>query len=225
MIHLDQVRKAFNRGRANEFWALDGIDLTIRAGTVTVLRGPSGSGKTTLLTMAGCLARPTEGRVRIGGRDVSALPERFLAEVRRATVGLVFQNFNLLRGLTALANVMVPAYPTGCSLASLEAKASALLAMLNMADKAHLPSQFLSGGEAQRVAIARALVNDPKVVIADEPTANLDSGHASQFLDVVMRLKNDGKTVLIASHDPLVCDAAFVDDVVSMRDGRLLGGG
>ena len=225
MIQLDQVRKAFNRGHTNEFWALDGIDLTIRAGTVTVLRGPSGSGKTTLLTLAGCLARPTEGRVRIGDRDVSALPERFLAEVRRATVGLVFQNFNLLRGLTALANVMVPAYPAGCSFAPLEAKAAALLDMLNMADKAHIPAQWLSGGEAQRVAIARALINDPKVVIADEPTANLDSGHAGQFLDVVVRLKRDGKTVLIASHDPLVCDAGFVDDVVSMRDGRLLGGG
>ena len=225
MICLAQVKKAFNQGRANEFWALKGVDLHLEQGKVTVFRGPSGSGKTTLLTMVGCLARPTSGRVRLEGRDISALPERFLTDIRRSTFGFVFQSFNLLKGISALENVMVPAYPLGGDHGGLKRRAMELLDRLNMADKAQSHAQWLSGGEAQRVAIARALVNDPRVVIADEPTANLDSERSAQFLDIVAGLKRDGRTVLMTSHDPLVAEAGVVDRVVTLRDGVLAGDG
>lgn len=225
MIRLSQVKKAFNQGRHNEFWALKGVDLTVEKGRVTVFRGPSGSGKTTLLTMVGCLARPSSGRVSLGERDISALPERFLTDIRRSTFGFVFQSFNLLKGITALENVMVPAYPLGGDHAALKRRALELLDRLNMADKALSQAEWLSGGEAQRVAIARALINDPQVVIADEPTANLDSERSSQFLDIVAGLKRDGKTVLMTSHDPQVSEAAMVDRVVSLRDGLIDGAG
>lgn len=219
MIHLTGVKKAFNQGRANEFWALKGIDLHVARGKVTVFRGPSGSGKTTLLTMVGCLARPTSGRVRLGERDISSLPERFLTDIRRSTFGFVFQNFNLLKGITALENVMVPAYPLGGDHGALRNRAHDLLSRLEMAPKAKSMAEWLSGGEAQRVAIARALINDPQVVIADEPTANLDSARSAQFLDIVAEMKHDGRTVLMTSHDPLVAEAGVVDHVVTMRDG------
>ena len=225
MICLAQVKKAFNQGRANEFWALKGVDLHLEQGKVTVFRGPSGSGKTTLLTMVGCLARPTSGRVRLEGRDISALPERFLTDIRRSTFGFVFQSFNLLKGISALENVMVPAYPLGGGHRALKRRALELLDRLNMADKAYSNAEWLSGGEAQRVAIARALVNDPRVVIADEPTANLDSERSARFLDIVAGLKREGRTVLMTSHDPLVAEAAMVDRVVTLRDGLIVGEG
>lgn len=225
MIGLSQVKKAYNQGRTNEFWALRGIDLHVEQGHVTVFRGPSGSGKTTLLTMVGCLARPSSGRVSLEGRDISALPERFLTDIRRSTFGFVFQSFNLLKGITALENVMVPAYPLGGDHAALKRRALDLLERLHMADKAHSNAEWLSGGEAQRVAIARALINDPRIVIADEPTANLDSERSAQFLDIVAELKAEGRTVLMTSHDPLVAEAAVVDRVVSLRDGLIAGGG
>jgi putative ABC transport system ATP-binding protein len=223
MIELTGVRKAFNQNRVNEFWALNGIDLTVREGAVIVLRGPSGSGKTTLLTIIGCLARPTAGRVRLRDKDISSLPERFLTDIRRSTFGFVFQNFNLLKGITALQNVMVPAYPLGAGIAGLRARARGLLDRLEMGSKAESQAQWLSGGEAQRVAIARALINDPQILIADEPTANLDSERSAQFLAIAEGLKREGKTLLITSHDPIVAEAAFVDQVVTMRDGRITG--
>jgi putative ABC transport system ATP-binding protein len=222
MIHLSDVRKAFNQGKSNEFWALKGIDLSVKAGKVTVFRGPSGSGKTTLLTLVGCLARPTSGRVRLRDRDISGLPERFLTDIRRSTFGFVFQQFNLLKGISALENVMIPAYPLGRDRKELSARAHALMQSLDIGAKAPSMAEWLSGGEAQRVAIARALINDPEVVIADEPTANLDSERSKQFLAIVETLKASGKTVLMTSHDPLVCDTAVVDHIVTLRDGELV---
>lgn len=222
MIELRAVRKVFNEGKANEFQALNGIDLHVAAERVTVLRGPSGSGKTTLLTIAGCLARPTGGRVRFDGRDISNLPERFLTEIRRSTFGFVFQRFNLIRGLTALENVMLPAYPLGLNYPALREKAAALLASLQLSQRLAARVEELSGGEAQRVAIARALINDPLIIIADEPTANLDTALARQFLTILERLRAQGRTLLLASHDPLIYESSLVDTVVQMRDGRVV---
>ena len=221
MIELADVRKAFNQGRPNELWAVRGVTLSIEARRATVLRGPSGSGKTTLLTLVGCLSRPTSGRVRVGGREVSGMTERFLTELRRQTFGFVFQQFNLLRGLSATENVMLPAYPLGLPRRRLLGRARTLLTSLGLGDRAEARVEWLSGGEAQRVAIARALVNDPQVILADEPTANLDSELSQRFLDIVRDLKAQGKTLLMTSHDPLVCEAAVVDRVVTVRDGRL----
>jgi putative ABC transport system ATP-binding protein len=222
MIHLSQVRKAYNQGRHNEFWALNGIDLRIEPQRVTALCGPSGSGKTTLLSVVGCLARPTSGRVRLGERDISGLPERFLTEVRRSTFGFVFQQFNLIKGLSAQHNVMLPATPLGGDRRALHQRAEALLESLQLGHRKDAPVEWLSGGEQQRVAIARALINDPQVVIADEPTANLDTKLSREFLGILESLKAQGKTVLLTSHDPLVVESQVVDRVVSLRDGRLV---
>ena len=223
MIELSGIRKAFNQGRDNEFWALNGIDLSIQSQQVTVFFGPSGSGKTTLLTVVGCLARPTTGRVRLEDRDISGLPERFLADIRRRTFGFIFQQFNLIRGLSAIDNVMLPAYPLGGGWRVLQERAESLLDLLKLGHRRAARVEWLSGGEQQRVAIARALINDPKVVIADEPTANLDTALSKEFLGILETLAGQGRTILLTSHDPLVVESSVVQRVVMLRDGRIVG--
>jgi len=221
VIELHEVRKVFNQGGANEFTALDGVSLSLGKARVTVLKGPSGSGKTTLLALVGCMARPTAGRIRLDGREISGLPERFLTQVRRSTFGFVFQQLNLVRGIDVLENVMLPAYPLGVPRARLRERALGLLAQLELAGRAGARVEWLSGGEAQRVAIARALVNDPPVIIADEPTAHLDTKLSLEFMETVGRLKGEGRRFIIASHDPLVCESPVADRIVEMRDGRV----
>lgn len=222
MIELQGVSKIYRQGRANEIAAVRDIDLTLQDNRVTVLKGPSGSGKTTVLTIIGCLARPTHGRVLLDGEILSGLPEKFLAEVRRRTFGFAFQRFNLIAGLTAFENIILPAYPLAPRFDTLKARALELAETFGVAHRLDLHVDDLSGGEMQRVAVARALINDPRVVIADEPTANLDSARAAQFLDIVATLKARGKTVLMTSHDPRIWSAAVVDRVVEMADGRIV---
>ncbi|WP_444461459.1 ABC transporter ATP-binding protein [Rhodobacter capsulatus] len=221
MITLHGVSKTYNEGRPNEVTALRDIDLAIAPG-VTVVMGPSGSGKTTLLSLVGCMARPTTGRITLAGEVISSLPERFLTDLRRRRFGFVFQRFNLIRGLSVLENVMLPAAPLGEPRAVVEARALARLDSLGLAGKARMPVEVLSGGETQRAAIARALVNDAPVLIADEPTANLDTALALRFLDIVAGLRAEGKTVILTSHDPRIISAAPVTAVVEMRDGAVL---
>jgi putative ABC transport system ATP-binding protein len=221
VIELTDVRKAFHQGSPNEFWAIRGVTLTISAGAVTVFRGPSGSGKTTLASLIGCLARPTAGRVRVNGQVVSALPERFLTEVRRSTFGFVFQQPSLIPALTTIENVMLPSFPLGLPYGALRRRARELLAELGLADRANARVEWLSGGEAQRAATARALMNDPEALIADEPTANLDSERTREFMAIVGRLKGQGRTVILTSHDPLVYEADVVDRVIQLRDGQV----
>jgi putative ABC transport system ATP-binding protein len=238
VIELIEVTKVFNRGRPNEFTAVDGVSLTVESGRVTGLVGPSGSGKTTLASLIGCMARPTSGRILLDvngsgaladvtfpGGEVTSLPERFLTEIRRRTFGFIFQQFHLVQGLTVLDNVMLPAYPTGERHAVLRSRALDLLELFDISRKATAKVEWLSGGETQRVAIARALINDPSVIIADEPTAHLDTRLSREFLEILGELKDRGKTVIVASHDPLVVDSAIIDRVIRLRDGRLEDGG
>lgn len=225
MIRLVEISKVYNAGRTNAFVAVDTVTLTIAARTVTALQGPSGSGKTTLLSLAGCMARPTSGRIFLGERELTSLPERFLTEIRRRTFGFVFQQFNLIKGITVLENVMLPAYPSGERHGVVRARALELLDRLGLADKGPARVEWLSGGEAQRTAIARALINTPAVLIADEPTAHLDTTLSREFMEIMGQLKDQGTSILIASHDPLVRDAAVIDRIVEMRDGRLVTGG
>ena len=222
MIELRAIHKTFNQGQHNAFEALCGIDLSIAAGQVTALCGPSGSGKTSLLSIVACLSRPTSGRVSLSGRDISGLPERFLAAIRRQTFGFIFQHFNLIRGLSALENVMLPAYPVGENWRDLRARAEALLVNLKLGERRDARVEWLSGGEQQRVAIARALINSPPVIIADEPTANLDTALSLEFMSILETLIADGKTVLLSSHDPLVVESSLVQRVVTMRDGKII---
>lgn len=224
MIELMNVRKVFNVGKPNEFVAIHGISLSIEANKVTVLRGPSGSGKTTLLSLIGCMARPTSGRIKLSDKEITSLPERFLTEIRRETFGFIFQQFNLIKGITVLENAMLPAYPLGKNHASLKTRAKSLLDLFEIREKALFKVEWLSGGEAQRVTIVRALINNPSVIIADEPTAHLDTKLSQDFMGMVGRLKDEAKTVLIASHDPVVCESNVVDRVINLRDGRLDGG-
>jgi putative ABC transport system ATP-binding protein len=223
MIELVNVRKVFNAGRPNEFAAIQGVDLQIVPHRVTVFKGPSGSGKTTLLSLIGCMARPTSGRIYLMEREMTSLPERFLTEIRRKTFGFIFQHFNLVRGITVLENVMLPAYPVGEPHAALKQRAADLLELLNIGEKAAERVEYISGGQAQRVAVARALINNPSVIIADEPTAHLDTTLSQELVNILGRLKEDGKTVLIASHDPLVCESRIVDHVIHFRDGKIDG--
>jgi len=241
MIYLQNVRKGFNLGKANEFIAVEGVSLVMEANKITVLKGPSGSGKTTLLSLIGCMARPTSGRITLQSRllgsngflknggaeeiDVTSLPERFLTEIRRRTFGFIFQQFNLVRGITVLENIMLPAYPLGKKHGVIRKRAAELLDMFGLGARAGAKVEWLSGGEAQRVAIARALMNDPPVIIADEPTAHLDSKLSREFMDIIAHLKGQGKTIIIASHDPLVFEAPCIDRVIAVRDGMMDGEG
>ena len=222
MIILKEVRKVFHSGRPSEYVAVDGVSLEVAANQMTVLKGPSGSGKTTLLSLIGCMARPTSGRIFLAEREITSLPERFLTDIRRRTFGFIFQQFNLLSGLSVLENVLLPAYPLGESLSTLKRRGWALLERFGLSHRVAAQVEWLSGGEAQRVAIARALMNQPQVIIADEPTAHLDTKLSREFMEMMRLCQVEGKTVLMASHDPLVYDAATVDRVVNLRDGRIV---
>lgn len=222
MIELDNIAKVFNAGRPNEFTAVRDVSLSIDGLRTTILKGPSGSGKTTLLSIIGCMARPTSGRLKLNDREITSLPERFLAEIRRRTFGFIFQRFNLIRGITALENIMLPAYPSGEKASALRDRALGLLDLLEISAKAKSRVEWLSGGEIQRVAIARALINGPEIIIADEPTAHLDTNLSYEFMNIMKRLKNEGKTIIMASHDPIVFESDAVDRLIEMRDGKVI---
>jgi len=221
MIRLVEIKKVFNAGKPNEFAAIRGVSLSLEDQRATVLKGPSGSGKTTLLSLIGCMTRPTQGRIWLQDREITSLPERFLTEIRRKTFGFIFQQPNLIQGVTALENALLPAYPLGEAYASLKKRGMRLFELLHIASKAHSKVQWLSGGEAQRVTIARALINNPSIIIADEPTAHLDTANSRELMEILQGLKAEGKTLLLSSHDPLVYESPVVDRVVNVRDGKI----
>ena len=221
MIELINIRKVFNAGKPNEFTAIRDISLRIDPHHVTVFKGPSGSGKTTLLSLVACMSRPTAGRIYLMDREITSLPERFLTEIRRKTFGFIFQQFHLVKGITALENVMLPAYPSGEKYSVLKKRALGLLDLLNILPKADSKVEWLSGGEAQRVAVARALINDPAVIIADEPTAHLDTKLSTELVEIMGRFNSGKKTILIASHDPIVYESKIVGRIIHIRDGKI----
>ena len=221
LIRIENVTKVYNPGMPDEVTAVDGVSTGIAGGEVAVLKGPSGSGKTSLLCLLGCMSRPTSGKVLVGGKDVAKLPERFLTEVRRKTFGFVFQQFHLVRDVSVLENVLLPLYPLDTPVPEMRERARAVLKKLRIEGKERLKVKQLSGGEQQRVAIARALINDPEVIIADEPTAHLDTELSKEFLGILSSLNGEGKTVVIATHDPFVHGQSMVNRVIEMRDGRI----
>ena len=222
MVELDRVGKIFaSRGRAATE-AVREVSLMVEASAAVLITGPSGSGKTTVLSIMGCMMRPTEGRVRVGGRDVTGLSEDGLAHIRRRTFGFVFQTSHLIRRASAVRNVMVPGLPLPETNGHLEVRARELLERFGLCGRADVPVEHLSGGEQQRVAIARALINEPEMIIADEPTAHLDAGAAQVFLDVVEKFRGEGRTVVVASHDPELNRSGVFTDIHRLRCGRLL---
>lgn len=221
LIELEGVSKYYNRGRADEVLALEDISLSIEAGEAVALTGPSGSGKSSLLSLLGCMGRPTEGKIVVDGKDVVKLTERFLTGIRRENFGFIFQQFNLIRDLSVLENVILPLYPLGITPANMKERATPVLQRLNMLEKKKMKVKQLSGGEQQRVVIARALINNPKVIIADEPTTHLDRPLVGEFLEMMQSLNQQGTTVIIATHDPYVAESSMVEKRVVIRDGIL----
>ena len=227
LVHAKGLRKDYGSGEGL-VRALDAVDLDVNRGEAVAVMGPSGCGKSTLLHLIGGLDRPSAGQLSVAGQRVGELSERALAHLRRDAIGFVFQAFQLMDELTAQENVELPALLAGHSPNQARARATALLEQVGLADRArHLPS-MLSGGQRQRVAIARALVNDPEIVLADEPTGNLDSASAFDVLSLLGDLHAKGLTLVIVTHDERI--AATADRLISMRDGafidetRLTGG-
>jgi len=220
LYELRGVSKTFSQG-AYRINAVDGVDLEIAEHEFVVIAGPSGSGKTTLLQLLGALDRPSEGQVHFEGRDLARLSDAQLAGLRLEAFGFVFQQFNLIPTLSAAQNVEVALAPRGLTAKRRHEESARLLESVGLGRRAeHLPSQ-LSGGEQQRVAIARALANEPRVLLADEPTGNLDSETGGEIIDLLGSLSGDrGQTVVLITHDPAI--AAAAPRVVRMRDGRLV---
>ncbi len=221
LITADNVAKVYNPSRPDEMVAVHDVSMHVDRGEVVVLEGPSGSGKTSLLSLIGCMARPTSGRIVVDGTDVARLAESALTVVRRRRFGFIFQQFNLISSATVLENVLLPLYPVDMGLAEMHDRAHVALTRLKLDRKTGVSVRSLSGGEQQRVAIARALVNRPEVIVADEPTAHLDRRLSEELLGILEDLHRDGKTILIATHDPLVHGSPFVSRILSMRDGRI----
>jgi putative ABC transport system ATP-binding protein len=199
--------------------AVDHVDLAVAAGELTLIMGPSGSGKTTLLSMVGGLLRPTEGRITIGGADLTILTRRELTQLRRDSIGFVFQTFNLLPRATALRNVELPLVYAGVPAKDRDQRARLALEKVELTSRMmHRPNE-LSGGQRQRVAIARALVNNPSILLADEPTGNLDSKTGLEIMGVFERLHKSGNTIVLVTHEADV--AAFAYRTIQIRDGQV----
>jgi putative ABC transport system ATP-binding protein len=219
VIELQDVTRVYQVGQV-ETPALRGVSLNIEKGEFTAIVGPSGSGKTTLLQLMGCLDRPTGGRVHINGQDVTRLNPNKRADLRKGTIGFVFQFFALIPGLTAYENVELPLLLSGAKKLARQERVNELLKAVGISDRAHHRPDQMSGGEQQRVAVARALATHPVLVLADEPTANLDTENGRQIMEIMVRLNQEtGTTFVFATHDPRVI--GFARRTVELHDGRV----
>ncbi|WP_028255802.1 ABC transporter ATP-binding protein [Veillonella magna] len=218
VIVIKDIKKTYVNGKL-QVPVLHGINLTIYEGEFTSIMGPSGSGKSTFMNILGCLDRPTSGSYRLDGEEVADLSDDELAYVRNKRIGFVFQSFNLLPKLTAQENVALPMIYAGVSKAERNARAAELLTSLGLGERLdHLPSE-LSGGQRQRVAIARALANNPSIIMADEPTGNLDSKSSVDVMNIFTRLYEEGRTIILVTHEPDI--ATYASRNVVLRDGLI----
>lgn len=216
VIHLEDIRKSYITGK-QALPVLKGVSLDIRKNEYVALMGPSGSGKSTLMNILGCLDTPTGGRYVLSGQDVSQMEENDLATVRNKQIGFVFQQFNLMPRLTAWENVAVPLIYAGIALPERKERAMAMLEKVGLTERAkHKPNE-LSGGQSQRVAIARALINNPSLILADEPTGNLDTKTSIEIMDIFGSLRASGNTVVLVTHEEDIADHAH--RIVRLRDG------
>jgi len=218
MLELENITKVYKAGQT-EIPALRGISCCIESGEMVSIIGPSGSGKSTLMNIIGCLDKPTSGRYRMDGTEVSELNDNQLAEIRNKKIGFVFQSFNLLSRTTALANVELPLIYSGAS--NRRQRALQVLESVGLAHRVtHRPSE-LAGGEQQRVAIARALINNPSLILADEPTGNLDTQTSKEIMLVFKQLNEQGMTIVLVTHEPDI--AAYTQRTIKLRDGQIEG--
>jgi ABC-type lipoprotein export system ATPase subunit len=222
-IEVKGVNKYYNRGLQSEVHVLKDINICFNAGSFISIMGPSGSGKTTLLDIIGSLAKPTSGKVFIGGIDTSMLSDNELAKIRRETIGFIFQQYNLVQSFTALENVELALRIGGSSRGDSKKRALRLLETVGLGHRTNNRPSQMSGGEQQRVAIARALANKPKIILGDEPTGNLDTKTGNKILDLLKKLnKEEGYTIITVTHDPEV--SKITDKVVRLRDGAVVSG-
>lgn len=221
MIKVENLNRYFKTGDES-FHVLKDINLEVNDGECIVLKGVSGSGKTTLLSILAGLDRPSSGKVIIDGESIAKLPDLHISSFRAKKIGMIFQHFNLLEHLNVAENVMVALIPTKLKLKQIEEQVKKSLELANISHKSKSPAGRLSGGEKQRVAIARSLVADPTVILCDEPTANLDRANSLKFIDTLSKLHEMGKTLIIATHDPLFDKLPFKNRVIPMEDGSFI---
>ena len=210
MIELKNVTKIFNENKPNEFIAVKNISFSVKKGEIFILNGVSGSGKTTVLSMIAGLYKPSVGEIIVKNESINKLSLKFMSLFRRENIGFVFQNFNLIPTLSVFENIILPALP--CKILPLQ-RADELLDEFNLKNKKNELAKNLSGGEMQRVAIIRALINDADIILADEPTANLDAFLSQKFVEILKFLQNKGKTIVISTHDPFLIENSCVNSV------------
>jgi putative ABC transport system ATP-binding protein len=218
MITFKNVNKIF----ANDFYALKDINFHIKQGELVLLKGASGSGKSTILSLLAGLSKPSSGEVVVFNKQISKLPDDFASLFRREHIGFIFQKFNLIENLSVKENIITPLIPSNLEESIIDQRCEALLKRFDIEEKRDVLVKKLSGGEQQRVVIARALINEPRIIIADEPTANLDEKLSQDFILYLKALKEEGKTIIVATHDNLFFDLDFIDKIIQMKKGVIL---
>ena len=221
MINLKNIIKKYEINKNNIVTALDEVSININEGELVVLKGASGSGKSTILSLIAALSKPTSGEVLVDTKRISKLPDNFASDFRRDNIGFIFQKYNLIPNLSVKENIILPLIPMNLHVELIEEKLTRVLDMFKIEHKKDALVKNLSGGEQQRVAIARANINNPKIILADEPTANLDEKLSLHFIDIIKELKSQNKTIIIATHDPLFFDLDIVDTEIEIHNGIL----
>ena len=222
MIQLKNLTKVFEINKNNKVTAIKDVNLNIKKGELVVLKGSSGSGKSTILSLLAGLSKPTTGEVIINNDRVSKLPDNFAALFRREKIGFIFQKYNLIPTLSVRENILMPLIPDNPSNEKVETLLNSVMKRFKIEHKKEAMVKNLSGGEQQRVAIARSQVNNPNIIVADEPTANLDKELSLHFIEILRELKSSNKTIIVATHDPLFFELDFVDRVIEVRNGELV---
>jgi len=221
MIELKNITKIYEINKNNKVTALENVSMKIKEGEIVVLKGASGSGKSTILSLIAALSKPTSGEVIVDGKKISKLPDNFASIYRRDNIGFIFQKYNLIPTLSVKENIILPLVPLNPDAKDVQNKLDRVAKMFNISHKEDAMVRNLSGGEQQRVAIARANINNPKIIIADEPTANLDEKLSLHFIEMLRELKALNKTIVIATHDPLFFDLDFIDKEIQIDNGKI----
>ena len=222
MIKIKNLNKIFNENTKKEFHALKDITFEIEDNSCILLKGISGSGKSTLLSIIGALLKPTSGSIIINNENIAKLPDLYTSSFRASKLGFIFQSYNLFNHLDVKNNISIPLIPQNFNQTQIDEKVNKALKLANILHKKDEIISNLSGGEKQRVAIARALVNEPNIILCDEPTANLDLDNSLKFIDVIKKLKLLNKTIIIATHDPIFDSCDFIDKIINIKNGKII---